>query len=288
MQQKWTYGVLLVIAFCVVCVENIPDCTDNSKCKHGGFCIQQSGTCVCLIGFTGRNCEAIAGPPKIALPDSVTDCSQCQNGATCDQSKNTTCCICPSHCWGKFCENCYHSRFWLIIVILLAVLVVVVLTGVVCCICFNNNRKHHGNHYKYKYVEEPCRAKPAVIQSYPREPVIHPTYTVTTPCDPCPTPVYTVYNPTLVKPCDPEPCVRPVEPCVRPYVYYPPRQVEYCPKPVEVCTPPVEYCPPAVEYYPRQEPYCVDPCLPEPCSTVQEVAYQPVRYRPPCDKRYYY
>ncbi|XP_013401500.1 uncharacterized protein LOC106167302, partial [Lingula anatina] len=74
----------------------IDQCTP-SKCQNDGTCNSFSRyyTCLCSLGFTGKNCET-----------NIDECSSndCQNNATCVDGIGSYICTCPPGFTGRFCE----------------------------------------------------------------------------------------------------------------------------------------------------------------------------------------
>ncbi|XP_073249640.1 uncharacterized protein [Porites lutea] len=72
---------------------------DSSPCKNTGKCIplyQENGyTCICVEGFTGRNCEKNI---------DVCKSNPCLNNGTCTDRANGFNCSCPAGFAGKRCE----------------------------------------------------------------------------------------------------------------------------------------------------------------------------------------
>jgi hypothetical protein len=69
--------------------------------KNSGLCTQhanQSISCLCLPGYTGRLCEQMI---NLCLVNGRNPCS---NGGTCVPSVNGFSCICPSTHYGNTCE----------------------------------------------------------------------------------------------------------------------------------------------------------------------------------------
>ncbi|XP_073249635.1 uncharacterized protein [Porites lutea] len=77
----------------------IPSPCDSSPCKNTGKCIslyQENGyKCICVEGFTGKNCET-----------NINECESnpCLNNATCTDRSNGFNCSCPPGFSGNRCE----------------------------------------------------------------------------------------------------------------------------------------------------------------------------------------
>jgi hypothetical protein len=92
---------LVLIFYCFF--PGINEC-DEKPCLNGGKCVDLGDVkhgehyykCVCLPGFTGKNCET-----------NINECdpSPCLNGGNCVDGVNDYTCKCPAGYTGKDCET---------------------------------------------------------------------------------------------------------------------------------------------------------------------------------------
>ncbi|XP_038068128.1 mucin-17-like isoform X19 [Patiria miniata] len=93
-------GFILLLAACLAGNTGIANgaVCDPSPCRNGGACIDFGGRyfCICVHGFSGRNCEIV---------DHPCDSNPCMNNATCEELNNNYTCTCAPFYSGVNCET---------------------------------------------------------------------------------------------------------------------------------------------------------------------------------------
>ncbi|KAH0631568.1 hypothetical protein JD844_005962 [Phrynosoma platyrhinos] len=90
----------------LLCDKDLNYCGSHYPCKNGGTCANKEPNeyeCLCLEGFSGRNCENALLP----LPAAELTCTAefCANGGTCLQSPSGSRCICLPGWSGESCQD---------------------------------------------------------------------------------------------------------------------------------------------------------------------------------------
>ncbi|XP_062818515.1 protein jagged-1b [Anolis carolinensis] len=90
----------------LLCDKDLNYCGSHSPCQNGGTCANKEPNeyeCLCLEGFSGRNCENAL----LSLPSSEPTCApeRCANGGTCLRSASGWRCVCLPGWSGEKCQD---------------------------------------------------------------------------------------------------------------------------------------------------------------------------------------
>ena len=94
-------GNLCHVDVCVVYTGSGARVASRPRCQNGASCIRSTGTCSCLSGFTGEECETL-----------IDNCASkpCYHGGRCENSVNNFSCHCQVGYAGHVCKVKWLTR----------------------------------------------------------------------------------------------------------------------------------------------------------------------------------